>query len=662
MFLERLSIQNYGVYAGRVDFDLTTNNEKPIILVGGYNGAGKTTILESIMIVLYGKTYFGINKTKKQYLKFIYDKLHRSNKKRVDSASVEIAFRFYHNGSEDQYVIKRSWTVDGASVSETFEVHKNGELLEDADESQWQTFIEGLIPIGIARLFFFDGEKIVNVAENKIQGNKEIKKSIETLIGAELVHRLHSDLNLYILRKSGSKNNTASKEYEKMNHERETLVEDLESLSQEIEKKTVEFNDVQTQINSKESEIAGIGGGYADLRTDLLTKRAVLEEKTRNQTKQLQDMLSEDAPFFLAPSLLQRVAKQYEKDCQIKYKTASNLSTITLLPQMKEAMEEPGFWNSGENGKSISSRVLEMVKKLGKIPEGKIVFDLNEEDAEFLRQMLKTVKDNSSHIIDSSHALADTREHLEKIESEIAKIPRDDEIGPKIAEINKMHQELGILQGEINHLKQQHASKSSYKKILQNRLKTVLNSIQSNKRSNTGVQLASKMQSVLDTYYANLKETKMRELEVNLLYTAKLLLHKESIRKIEIDRDSFEIRAYENEEDQIPGDFLSMGEKQIVGTALLWAIAKTCGRSLPFVIDTPLGRLDGLHLYNLVEKFYPYASHQIVLLSTDREIGVKEYSKLSKAISRSYRIVCDKAKSVTTVSPGYFMEEEIAQT
>ena len=112
----------------------------------------------------------------------------------------------------------------------------------------------------------------------------------------------------------------------------------------------------------------------------------------------------------------------------------------------------------------------------------------------------------------------------------------------------------------------------------------------------------------------------------------------------------------------ISGNLLAMGERQIFGTAMLWAIAKTCGRVLPFVIDTPLGRLDGEHLTNLTEKFYPFASHQLILLSTDREIGPKEYDKLSKYISHSYHITWDRRKSITTVHDGYFTRRRLAQT
>ena len=103
-----------------------------------------------------------------------------------------------------------------------------------------------------------------------------------------------------------------------------------------------------------------------------------------------------------------------------------------------------------------------------------------------------------------------------------------------------------------------------------------------------------------------------------------------------------------------------MGERQIIGTALLWAIARTSGRALPFVIDTPLGRLDGLHRDNLTERFYPSASHQTILLSTDKEIGHAEYENMRDLVSRSYRIECDQNGSNTDIKLGYFEGENNA--
>ena len=66
----------------------------------------------------------------------------------------------------------------------------------------------------------------------------------------------------------------------------------------------------------------------------------------------------------------------------------------------------------------------------------------------------------------------------------------------------------------------------------------------------------------------------------------------------------------------------------MLATAVLWALAKTSGRPLPFMIDTPLARLDSNHRNNLVEKFFPIVSHQILIFSTDEEIKNQYYEKL----------------------------------
>ena len=72
MLFEKLTIENYGVYAQKTEFDFSTTPKKPIVLIGGLNGSGKTTIFESIMIALYGKIYLGRKTTKKKYVDLYY--------------------------------------------------------------------------------------------------------------------------------------------------------------------------------------------------------------------------------------------------------------------------------------------------------------------------------------------------------------------------------------------------------------------------------------------------------------------------------------------------------------------------------------------------------------------------------------------------------------
>lgn len=662
MLFERLVLENYGIYADKSEIELTTDPKKPIILVGGLNGAGKTTLFESIMIALYGKTYLGIKTTKPQYLAFIADRIHKhKNGKRAKHAFVEISFRFYHNGSEDTYVINREWNVEGASVHETLKIHKNDKLMIDVNESLWQSFIEGLIPIGIARLFFFDGEKIVRVTKWSEGDNDELKASLDVLLGTELINRLDTDLDLYAMRKSSlkSNDNIIRNNYDEMLKGKKELVLEIESLVTENEQKNKELDESLSDISAKELKIAGIGGGYADIRGELLTQKATFEEKLRHQNKELQEEFANDAPLFMVPDILDKIEKQICSDVEIMQQKSSIAYIQKDVEELKTDVATKGFWFDDSINDVMSKKICERLNNLIKEPTKNEFFEMSLKDAEWMRQKIKDMQVGSKELRAKINAYADTNKHLVKINSDLIRIPKDDEIGPRISEINSMNQNVGMMRKEIEHITQEISSKRAYQTILQSRLKKLIDTLHKEKISDMGLDLVGRMKKTLATYHKNLREKKMRDLEDNLLNTIQLLLHKDMVSKIKVDKDTLEIQVYGNDPDEpIPGGLLSMGERQMVGTALLWAIARTCGRSLPFVIDTPLGRLDGEHLNNLVSKFYPFVSHQLVLLSTDREIGYKEYDKLSKYISRSYHIEYDSQKAATTVHPGYFAEEK----
>ena len=156
---------------------------------------------------------------------------------------------------------------------------------------------------------------------------------------------------------------------------------------------------------------------------------------------------------------------------------------------------------------------------------------------------------------------------------------------------------------------------------------------------------------------------KIHLLENYIFESLKILLHKENfITKVTINNETFEITLYDSDENVILRDKLSEGEKQMFATSILWALAKTSGRSLPFIIDTPLARLDLDHRSNLVQEFFPTASHQVIILSTDTEITKPYYDKLLPHITRSYSMTYDYKMKCSKISDKYFefVEEEIA--
>jgi DNA sulfur modification protein DndD len=133
---------------------------------------------------------------------------------------------------------------------------------------------------------------------------------------------------------------------------------------------------------------------------------------------------------------------------------------------------------------------------------------------------------------------------------------------------------------------------------------------------------------------------------------------KDFIQKVSVDKDSFEVTLYRQNDDPFPKDLLSKGEKQMFATAILWALAKTSGKALPFLIDTPLARLDEGHRVNLIEKFFPLASHQVAIFSTDTEITFEHYKKLKPYLNRSYAMEFVPEEGQTQKHSGYFWNEK----
>ena len=161
----------------------------------------------------------------------------------------------------------------------------------------------------------------------------------------------------------------------------------------------------------------------------------------------------------------------------------------------------------------------------------------------------------------------------------------------------------------------------------------------------------------MDSYINKITNRKLEQLNHAVLAKYSLLSRKtDTVKSISIDPKTFNISLSDASGNKIPKDELSAGEKQIFAVSMLWALASTSGRLLPVVIDTPLGRLDSSHRSNLINNYFPFASHQIIILSTDTEVDKNLYKKLSPHISHAYLLKYDKCEKVTKTSQGYFWE------
>ena len=669
MLFSKIILENYGVYKDRQIFDFTSSSEKPIILCGGTNGAGKTTLFNSIMLCLYGQDSFEKRTTKKDYEEFLKRKIHRylGSKTVADFAAITIEFEYYHQGKVENYSVSRIWKNDDGKIIENFSIKKNGEKLDSIDESQWHQFIRELLPRGVARLFFFDGEKIVKIAK---EGNEdiEIKSSFDMLLGLDLVEQLKSDLEINLMRnmKGGAKEIQEKKD--ELDTELEQLEKNISELMIKRERKTVELDEIQKIVDEYEEKISRLGGGYATQRHELQNKESVLKEKTVNIEENIREICLDALPFSMIPKQLEELVEQINQDQEITKNQFEKQSLEKNLSQVSKEINEDEFWNDFKADsnlkKEISSKIEELFQEKISSKSSEIqnpIIDLSPNDTV---KILDTIKNIDTVLLSKleNHTIEYNKitEELQKIETALNNAPNDDEIGPLIAKLNSEHENIGVIKTEFDHLDQKIHEQTSLIGLKKSALRQIVDEKYKQKASETNLQVTRDVQNVLDLYSSKLREKKLQLLEQYLIEAIQVLIHKEDfVEKVVIDKKTFAMTLYRKNNQEMLKDELSEGEKQMFATAVLWALAKTSGRPLPFMIDTPLARLDVEHRGKLIETFFPSASHQVVIFSTDAEIDEKYYAQLKPFISKSYLMKYSSDSGSVKVEEGFFWEQKV---
>ena len=226
------------------------------------------------------------------------------------------------------------------------------------------------------------------------------------------------------------------------------------------------------------------------------------------------------------------------------------------------------------------------------------------DDTSKLIGLIKKIKNDTGKLLEkSTKKFSETYDELQIVEMSLTSAPTDDEIGPLISQLNEMNKEIGSLQTEIEHVHSLVATEKALIKTINVKMREIVADKHKSKRNARGSDIAQKVENVLEEYSQRLRKSKLKLLEDYLLQGIQMLIHKENfIEKVSINKETFEVTLYRKDDDELKKSELSKGEQQMFATAVLWALAKTSGRPLPFIIDTPLARLDKEHRVSLIEQ------------------------------------------------------------
>jgi DNA sulfur modification protein DndD len=260
-----------------------------------------------------------------------------------------------------------------------------------------------------------------------------------------------------------------------------------------------------------------------------------------------------------------------------------------------------------------------------------------------------------SELQEHSTKLKTLESERDKIEGYIFGAPSDDTLKPLFEKLGQLHEELGMLQQQYTTLTKE-ADTLRYQLTLVEREQTnILNKKSQYDKVNERLKLAARTQDVLEEYLQRLRDEKVNEFRGNFLECFNFLFGKKGfIQSVNVDATNFDITLLTSRGVLIPKAELSAGERQIYAMALIWALARTSGRQMPFIIDTPLGRLDAEHRGNIMKSFLPNASNQVIVFSTNTEVDQYHFDQLQPYISKSYNLEYNPDKGETKVREGYF--------
>ncbi len=656
MIFTELVLQNFGPYAGRQVINLRPekdNNSCPIILLGGMNGGGKTTLMDAIRLALYGARAKCSTRNNLSYAEFLSQAVN-NQASLIDQARIELAFEHLVNEQWRQYRIVRYWTKQPKDGKDTL-----GILDEDwpdpALANTWDEYIETLLPLGISNLFLFDGEQVKELAEQDVPPDS-VKDSMQTLLGLELAERLAVDLDILASRKRrllAAENELAT--IEAIEKKLAQYQEDLELARQEMETQQKNLDLVRNDFDAVSDKFRIDGGKIAAERSQLESRKKDLDKKLDKQREYLGQLAGEFLPLKLIFPLLEAAKIQGEKELKFQssqvaqsvlesrdkkllaYLEQLNL-TLEQLDNIREFLQQENKFLAEDNDSLVTSYL-----------------DLDEEAIELLNRVL-------THQLPAQINLAHQAiEQLRNLEADLDNLERELAVAASPEEYETLSNNLKTAQKNYLNAQaeyeQSHKNYEEIKKKIEKNKKELFAYSEKALESQSNEHIVNaivKAQQTLKVFKERLTLKKLNRLEGEVAECFRYLLHKSDlVQKIAIDADTFGLSLFGPDGQNVPKHRLSAGEKQLLAIAFLWGLARVSGRDLPIAIDTPLGRLDSSHRHNLVERYFPAASSQVILLSTDTEIGQNELLLLEEqeVIARKYLLEYNSQQRQTTIHP-----------
>lgn len=660
MKFNKLTIENYKSFQYPTVMNFPQSGDgKSIFLVGGMNGAGKTSVMEAINICLYG--------AKNDFLyKYI-------NRKELSKGNAFVSFELELETDEHETIlINRSWSAGATDspkpkdLEEKLVVVKDGKRVSVQNKEMFQDFINATIPQGITQFFFFDGEKIQEIAADD-HSEVRLKSSLEAALGIQYISRLANDV-LYLKQEERKgfveitdeditfKESELKKEQRKLankSQERDELADELNRFKSDKEEAQKRFKAI-FNLDPESSEVI----------KQKEKKRIQLSNKSNQIDNQLKTITEQFLPWALAGKLFDDVKEQIKVENQNKKQDAIAENAFELAQKIAENIDSPDPITdtplTSSQKEKLRERVLSVLKGDSSKSSTNGLLNLSDRDvARILNRFEeieqsdvlqledlikeKTEIDNEIYAIQSSLETSGTTESEKELFEELQETIESctTQIGRLSVRLSNLNEEIVQIENKINEIEQE--------------IGKLYEKHNFSKEKADFIEECDAIANLMNTYMVKLRKNKVHLLQEKTFEMYKMLSSKSGlIKDLEIDDKTYEIVIRDKSGHEMKKSGLSAGEKEVFALSLLWGLAQTSQLNLPIVIDTPLSRLDSIHRDNIVNHYFPNAANQVIILSTDTEVDSSYFKNLEPHLTGAARLEFSQNNELTTVQEGYF--------
>ncbi|WP_099353722.1 DNA sulfur modification protein DndD [Fredinandcohnia onubensis] len=666
MLFKKLIFDNYKTYYGHqeIDFyipsDIRNEKEKNIILLGGLNGAGKTTILKAILYVLFGKRGITEQEHKRLFSNTINNSFFDEGGR---DCSVSLVLE---TDRGEDWELQVKWSFDNykrllnenRSLSIRKAGNRHGKKIKIDNIEAFNRIIDKIIPYNAAPFFIFDGEEIKDIILR--QNSSEMKEAIHKITGMEAYKQLLSDLkSIKITTEQGLAKAVSQTKLNSLNSELAEVEEELNKLEIRKSKSIEESNKLESLIDNAKKARNDKLTLNSKSREVIINRQGKISTELQLAKKDFESYFKENAINIILNKKIINLKKQLKLEKDIRYKKIMQEASLTPYRSFMNQLLNKDI------SPPLSTEQLEQIKRIGEeiwakenninlgIPNGFVeIHDISSNDQGYLLNLV--VKDKN-HIIELINKIEKLNRQMDDLETEIRNAPES-------VDITKENNAIDILVKKLGEQNLKHRAIMNKINKAKEKKSSILNQLTRLAEQGSGYEELKERLDYINRIIKALNEyvTQNTIMKANFIkdefssMLVKLFRKQDEFGKIEFDIDSYTIRLFNDRNQEISIQDRSAGEMQMISSALIWALTKASDLSLPMVIDTPLGRLDSYHRNHLINHYYKHLSEQVIILSTDTEI-TKEYVDLMKNNSyKQYMLDYDEDKKYTIIRDGYF--------